>query len=118
MDDDVKHMLLAADIDVEGVLERFMGNEALFLRFFKKFGDDESYRNLKESIKSGEWQNAFCAVHTLKGVAGNLGMNRLFAVSSDITEKLRNREETGLEREIAALDAEYDAVLGVISQLP
>ena len=78
MDAKVKEQLVSAGINVDSALERFMGNEALLMRFLKKFLDDPNYEKLCAAVDSGDQEAALTASHTLKGVCGNLSMEGLF----------------------------------------
>ena len=59
------------------------------------FGSSKNIRPILPStscalrIDQADWETAFRAVHTLKGVAQNLGFDRLYAVSVPLTEAMR-----------------------------
>lgn len=74
--------------DYEGTLTRLM-TDGLILRFLKKFLNDGSFPLLEDSLSRGDLAEAFRAAHTLKGVCQNLGMDRLYSSSAEITEVLR-----------------------------
>ena len=46
-------------------------------RFLRLFPLDDSFPRLSEALGRGDVQTAFRAAHTLKGVAANLGLERL-----------------------------------------
>ena len=73
MDSSRKAALTEAGINVDDALERFMGNEMLLERFWKKFGTDKSFADLLDSVSRGDRETALRAAHTLKGVSGSLG---------------------------------------------
>ena len=79
----------AIESDYEEVLGRFAGNKMLVEKFARKFLDDPSYQLLTDTLGKQDYEEAFRAAHTLKGVCANLGFTQLFKVSSDITEELR-----------------------------
>ena len=56
-------------------------------------------------------------MHTLKGVAINLGFTALYNVSSALTEKLRNKEYDNLDDIIADVKKQYDIVIEAIAAL-
>ena len=58
------------------------------------------YADLKTAVNNNDWEKAFLAVHTLKGMALNLGLSALASASSNLTEELRG----GLKSESAALN--------------
>ena len=82
MDKAKKDRLTAADIDVDGALERFMNNEALLERFLRKFPADPNYEKLTAAFAAGDREEALTASHTLKGVCGNLSLTMLFSLLS------------------------------------
>ena len=75
--------------DFDKVLGR-MGSEALVKRFAVKFLEDKSFEELTESLKEKDGEDAFRAAHTLKGICANLGLDRLYEIDCELTEKLRN----------------------------
>lgn len=89
MDDVVERRLTSAGIDVKGALERFMGNEALLVRFLKKFPEDPGCRNLTGAIARADMEGAIAAVHTLKGLCANLSLVTLSNLFARQLELLR-----------------------------
>ena len=79
----------AIESNYEEVLGRFAGNKMLVEKFARKFLDDPSYQTLVDTMDKADYEEAFRAAHTLKGVCANLGFTQLFKVSSDLTEELR-----------------------------
>ena len=47
MDSQIKAGLMAAGVDVDEALERFMGSEAMLSRFLKKFPADQGFAPLQ-----------------------------------------------------------------------
>lgn len=99
--------------DYEGVLGR-MGSEAMVKRFALKFLDDPSYSNLEKAIAEQNVEEAFRAAHTLKGICLNLGLDRLYKVSAELTEKLRGREFNGYEESYQEVQKEYQNTINAI----
>ncbi len=114
---DKKEMLTAAGIDVDGVLQRFMGSEKLMEKFLRRFADDVTFGQLRDCIAAGDCDGAFRAAHTLKGVAGNLGMTELFQGVSVMTEKFRAQDMTGAQEDLSLLQAAYDKVMEAVKNL-
>jgi len=65
-------------------------SEKLVDKFVLKFLNDPSYDTLCEALKEDKAEEAFRAAHTLKGVAQNLGFEKLHKSGAEITEMLRN----------------------------
>ena len=63
---------------------------SIITKFAKKFIDDASYSNLENAMTQNNAEEAFRAVHTLKGICLNLGFDTLYKASFELTEKLRD----------------------------
>lgn len=63
--------------DYSNTMGRFMGNEAMYLRFLDMLFEDESLRQLGKALETGDMESAFEAAHTLKGVTANMGLTPL-----------------------------------------
>lgn len=114
MDQEFKQRMEQAGVDVSGGTERFMGNEALFEKFLRRFPQDKTYAELVDAISAGDIGRAFTAAHTLKGVCGNLSMLRMEQLVSRQVEYLRGGDlasASGLMPDIAAV---YEAVINAI----
>lgn len=98
MDELLKQQLIENGADVEGTLHRFMGNEALFLKFLLKFKDDTNYSGLIESLDQENYEEAFKYAHTLKGVSANLGLDPICRPVSELTELLRGKTAAEIDQ--------------------
>ncbi len=98
------------------VLER-IGSEKILEKFVKKFPSDKSFEELKEGLQEKDGEKAFRAAHTLKGICLNLGFDKLYEVSSELTEKLRGKETAGSDELFVAVEEQYKNVTGAIEQL-
>lgn len=98
-------------------LRRFSGNEALLVKFLKKFPDDLTFSELDRAVKAADYDSALTAAHTLKGLSGNLGFTKLF----DRCERLVSYLRSGKREETAAMFNEiedtYYTVLQALKQL-
>lgn len=68
---------------------RRIPSEAIVRKFVLKYPNDPSFGQLKDALAAQDWETAFRASHTLKGVAQNLGMDHLYQVSSALCEAVR-----------------------------
>lgn len=94
MRDSFKTALLYCETDIEGALQRFCGNEALYLSCLDNFRREPTMDKLREAIEKKEWTEAFDAAHALKGLAGNLGFIPLYHATGEMIVLLRaGREE-------------------------
>ena len=74
--------------DYKATISR-LPSEALIKKFVLKYPGDPSFNQLKDALAAQDWELAFRASHTLKGVAQNLGFQRLYLSSTALTEALR-----------------------------
>lgn len=74
--------------DYKQILQR-LSSEMLIRKFAIKYSSDPTYQTLSDAIAASDWETAFRAAHTLKGVALNLGFDHLNASASALTEALR-----------------------------
>lgn len=79
--------------DYQTTLGRFMGNEAMYLRILDMLFRDENLARLGDALDRGDLPAAFACAHTLKGVAGNLGLEPLYRSVCAILEPLRAEQE-------------------------
>lgn len=94
-----------------------LADEKRVARFLKMFLSDPSFESLEEALEQGNVQEAFRAVHTLKGVCLNMGFSGLFEECSKVTEDLRSGNlEAGMQN-MPALRQRYRSIVENIGQL-
>lgn len=93
---DLKECYAVFEGDYEGVLSR-LRSEKMVQKFALKFLKDSSYDLLVRSLQEKNYEEAFRAAHTIKGVCQNLGFTKLGDSSSHLTDALRSgwSEEAG-----------------------
>lgn len=74
--------------DYENAVSRLM-NDRILQKFVLKFLDDGSYDLLMRAMDAKDYQEAFRAAHTIKGVCQNLSFTVLEDSGSRLTEALR-----------------------------
>ncbi len=89
--------LKAQGADIDGVMERFLRDEALYVDCFEEFMLDENFKALGKAIMVQDHSQAFEYAHALKGVAGNLGLLPLYRAASNIVSALRAKEYDTLD---------------------
>lgn len=103
-------------VDLTSVMERFMGNEALYVKFLGRFVEDESFQNIQIQWKRGNIKEAFKEAHTLKGLLLNLGLENVMKSVMPITEQLRQGELEGIEELLEQARREYEILLNIIGE--
>jgi len=97
-------------------LSRLMRDD-LIKRFVEKFLKDPSYNALVTAMKEKNYDEAFQAAHTLKGVSKNLALTEIGDASSNITEMLRGGQYEQAEQYLPKVMDTYEKVVTGIEQL-
>lgn len=95
-------------------------NDALILRFLRKFAAEYKIDALINAEKAQDGKGIFEACHSLKGVAGNLALTRLYDLASDLTEKTRGLGEgtrVSYESECKLIVDEFQKTIDLIAKI-
>lgn len=109
--------LKAYGIDYEEGLERFSGNQQLYIKYLKKLLTLDTYKEMRELALKGELQPAFEAAHKLKAFVGNLSVGYFYDNLKALTEDLRAGVDKDYRRDIERLDWEYEKILQAIRSI-
>ena len=108
-----------AVLDVDDGVQRLMGNRALYLRLLAEFRQE--YPAAGEEVGSmagqGRLEEAKRLVHTVKGVAGNLGARGLRRAAMELEAVFRGGQLAAREGALAAFAQAVDEVMAVIDSL-
>lgn len=102
--------------DYAGLLQR-IPSQTMIRKFVLKYPSDPTYDQLCTAVQAQDWETAFRAAHTLKGVAQNLGFDRLYQSSAALTEALRGGVALTQQALLDAVSADYQQVISGISAL-
>ena len=96
-------------IDLAGGLKRVAGNRRLYRSLLEQFAGKQSAASeqIKDAIRAGNLDQARGIAHTVKGVAGNLGIVSVQAAAEKIERATRKQEAPA-----TALLEEFGAKLG------
>lgn len=100
--------------DYAGVIGRLRTDERV-AKFVTMFADDESYNNLVAHMAAQNWEEAFRAAHTLKGISRDMGFIDLSEYASEITEALRADEHDRAQELLPPVQEEYQHVAEAIA---
>lgn len=110
---------LAADLDVIEAVKRLANNTQLYRQILQLFQNDHrsAADDIRHAMSEGDMKKAVFVVHTLKGVASNIGAAALSETSSQLQDALQSggdREER--ERLLSQLEERIEAVNRAIEQ--
>lgn len=86
----IEEKMKAAGIDWETTVQRFCGNQSLYVKFLKRFTEDQTFCQLQEAWKEKDAEKTERSAHTLKGTCANLGMSLLADRFDRIVQEIRN----------------------------
>lgn len=105
---------------VEGNYEEILcalGKEERVVKFLLKFPQSNIDKELTAAMESKDFEAAFRAAHTLKGMSINIGLKSLHSISSQLTESLRYGPTGDVEGLTAKTLEEYNRICTLISEL-
>ena len=102
----------------EDVLGR-LNSETLIRKFTFMFLEDPSYMRLKQALADKNYEEAFRNAQTLKGVCQNLSFDRLYEVSYELTELLRDKtgEQPGIPETMEKITEIYEITIDEIKKV-
>ena len=101
-------------IDLRVIDQCFGGNDEIYFKFLRRFFEDKDYINFNELMLQEKYSEAFNSAHALKGVAGNLGMIRVYEFLVVIVEKIRNANYEELDVLYIQFKNECDRLQGIL----
>lgn len=104
-------------VNYNTLLNRFSKNEELLEKFIKKFPADQTEEKLVESFNVLNYEEMYIAVHTLKGVAANLGFENLSQICDQMGSRLKKGDYSQVENDFEEVETEYYKVIKVIENL-
>ncbi len=110
-----KELLLQANVDYENGKSRFAGNEALYEKYLLKFKEDAHYGLASAAYESGDYETLLKEAHTLKGVAGTLGLTDVYATSAAIVTALREDRKEAVPELFSEMERSYKEIINILS---
>ena len=92
------------------LLKRLGNQESLIAQFIAMFIEtvDQDLPVLEEAIAADDIKTAATRAHSIKGVTGNIGANRMCSVARDLDAYAKAGDIAGLKAHIAPLRSEYE----------
>lgn len=90
--------------------------ESMIKKFVLKYTQDPTYAQLEKALEEKDWETAFRAAHTLKGVAQNLGFDALYQAAFALTEQLRGAKPMQNEADWKAVQQAQKRILDSVQK--
>ncbi|MEG0899094.1 MAG: Hpt domain-containing protein [Oscillospiraceae bacterium] len=100
--------------DVQGALERCVNDENFYIDCLQSFKTDINFEQLKINLENKNFEAAFEAAHSLKGVSANLGITPLFDSISILVERLRKGYYEDNQKQYDAIYHDYQYLLDIL----
>jgi len=110
-------ILRCAGVDFDKGVARFLGDRCLYESILTTFLKDTTFAQGKAALEGENYQYLHTAVHTIKGVAGNMDMAALFLTAAVLCEYLRKHEppeKTVVTDLFCVMETAYLAVISAI----
>ena len=101
-------------VELDEVMERFIGDEDLYFECMEQFVQDPAFGKLGESLGIRDYEEAFSQAHSLKGVSGNLGLTKMYQAVCEIVEPLRKKEYDNIEQNYVLVMQQLESVRSVV----
>jgi HPt (histidine-containing phosphotransfer) domain-containing protein len=103
-------------VDIDHVIKKLGGNEAVYLSICRKFPDDINYIMFLASMEANDMNLAGMYIHTLKGVASNLGFTKMAALCKTIINDIKNNDLLFTHKSLQELTDEYNKITGLLNK--
>jgi len=106
-------------IDVDAVLARFRGNAERLRAFLAKFAENQASaaKDIQAALDAGDTEGTERLAHTLKGLAGTIGADRLQTAAHDVEAALKDGGANAARSLVPALEQRLQEVLDSLSRL-
>jgi len=94
--------------EVGDTLKRLAGDEELYIKYLRELPDNKNIVELRRAVDDGDCERAMREVHTLKGIALNLGLLPLMDVCMDMLLDFRSGDNESALEQIDAVEEAFN----------
>lgn len=109
-----RYKLSKVGINTKEGIERFNGDADSYEKYLYLFPQDENFGLMCKAIDEKDVWAAFTAAHALKGVAGNLSLDKLYIDIKPLVEKLRAGSLDDTKPLLDTVENDYDEIIDVL----
>lgn len=102
--------------NVDDAMERLCDDMDFYEECLELFAKDENFELMTTSLGKKDYEAMFNQSHTLKSVAGNLGLTPIFDIVSDVVEYLRHQEYDDLELKCAKISEGRNKLIQILNK--
>jgi polar amino acid transport system substrate-binding protein len=106
-------------ISVKSGLAKVGGNRTLYRKLLNKFrcNHANAANDIKNALNMDDLRTAAALVHTIKGLAGNIGANELHLIAEDLEAALRQESNEDIAERLVSFSEALDLVVDSIGAL-
>jgi len=110
------NVLSLQGFDVESALVRVGGNRRLYYKLLLLFleNNEGTIESLQAALREGDYARAEMILHTLKGVAGNIGADHLYVATQELEVSIKKRQ---FEKIAFQMDSFSSTLLNVLASI-
>ncbi len=115
IDGKIRSALRDVGLDAGEQISRFMDSEEKFVKYFKGFfaAAETVVDELEKAVGEGDIKTVERAAHSLKGLAGNIGLYGVYDPSKKIVNDLRAGKTSEYKSDFEAAYSAYTAAFAV-----
>ena len=101
--------MLTVGLNVPEMIEHFMDREDMFMKYLYKFfyAADSVVLELTAAAENEDYQNMLFTAHSLKGLAGNIGLNGVYLPAKRIVDEIRADDTSRCAEDFRQLQDSY-----------
>lgn len=103
-------------LHTQEALERFMGNQALFLSFVRQLPEKMNFTRIRQQLEAEDEENFYMNIHNLKGLSGNLSIEPIHECTEAILAEFRTSQFKN-KKKLRALLQEAEITSQALSEL-
>lgn len=105
-------------MNVPEMVEHFMDSEQMFLKYLYKFFDaaDNVMLELTTAAEKEDYQNMLFAAHSLKGLAGNIGLNGVFLPAKKMVDDIRADDHSDCGSDFNKIQENYYRASAIVKK--
>lgn len=112
----IEKVAAGLNADLSAALGRFANNADLYARFLKKFPQDPTADSLAMAVEAEDFPQVERDAHTIKGVAANLGLEKLREKSDCLVKAVREGRKEDVPFLYEKFKEEYRKTTAIIKE--
>ncbi|MBF0397303.1 MAG: response regulator, partial [Desulfobacterales bacterium] len=116
---DIEFPQTIAGIDIESGIKRIFGNKKKFIKLLYEFHTNfgKVAQNIRKNLDEGDTRNCQQIVHSIQGVAGNIGANDLHKIAGELEIAFKKQEIKNINALLDNFEKKLNLIIEYIAEL-